>query len=68
MKKFAVPFCDPQAVHSIFNKQCCQILHACKFGNENTQTLVHSRKKKMKKKSRNKGGMWKVNRKMQAIL
>ena len=44
---------------SIFNKQCCQILYACKVEDYNTQTLVDAR---------DRGGLWKVNKKMQDIL
>ena len=44
---------------SIFNKQCCQILYECKVESDTTQTLVDAR---------DRGGLWKVNKKMQDIL
>ena len=42
-----------------FNKQCILILQACKLENDVTQTLVNSR---------DRGGLWKVNKKIQDIF
>ena len=43
---------------SAFNEQCCLILHACKVETDDTQTLVNAR---------DRGGLWKVSKRMQDI-
>ena len=44
---------------SVFNQHCSQILHACKVDTDESQTLVEAR---------DRGGLWKVNKKFQAVF
>ena len=44
---------------SKFNEQCCLILHACKIDSDDSRTLVAAR---------DRGGLWKVSKKMQDIF
>ena len=48
-----------RSCNHVFNKQCILILQACKVENDNTQTLVNAR---------DRGGLWKVNKKMQDVF
>ena len=42
-----------------YNRQCVAILQACKVDSDNTQTLVNAR---------DRGGLWRVNKNMQALF
>ena len=42
-----------------YNRQCVAILKACKIESDNTQTLVNAR---------DRGGLWRVNKNMQALF
>ena len=44
---------------SKFNEQCCLILHICKIDSDDSQTLIAAR---------DRGGLWKVSKKMQDIF
>ena len=50
-----------KSCNHVFNKQCILILQACKVENDNTQTLVVFN-------ARDRGGLWKVNKKMQDVF
>lgn len=57
--KFHSKFRFSKQCASNFNRQCVAILQACKIDTDDSQTLVNAR---------DRGGLWKVNKRMQGIF